>query len=486
LEALEMKGKLEVVSKEELDVIYSTALYILENMGSNIEDDEIIKLLKDNGCGVGPNRIVYYPEWLVKDCLNSSPKTITLCGRDPAKDMVLGRQTYPYVISHVLGLDYFDGLANTYRSMTKQDVREFLTVSDYLDTINGVWILTMRPEYKEMYMYCDYETGIRNTIKPVCLSNFEPVSVPPAYELAAAMAGGEDELRKRPLTVAFCEVSPLTWNKYACAMLKATARWGIQPVVTVETPMGDTGPVTFAGNIAQKVAELLSGLVIVQLLKKGIPTFFVTPHETFDMKTAQVNLAGRGDFIYGCALGQVENYIGIPMITPVSPDSKLLDMQQCYELAFSLLPQMLGGTKAVVVHGLDTTRAFNNELLLLLDDMVISAQRLLDGIDVNPDTLGVDVIKQVCSKIDKERRTGHFLDQRHTLKWYEKEQRPRKDFIMDKHRREKWIELGSKSFIQRAHERVEEILRSHRPEPIPKELESKIAEIHKKYEIPPI
>jgi len=269
-------------------------------------------------------------------------------------------------------------------------------------------------------------------------------------------------------------------------MLKATARWGIQPVVTVETPMGDTGPITFAGNIAQKVAELLSGLVIVQLLNKGIPTFFVTPHETFDMKTAQVSLAGRGDFIYGCALGQVENYIGIPMITPVSPDSKLLDMQQCYELAFSLLPQMLGGTKAVVVHGLDTTRAINNELLLLLDDMVISAQRLLEGINVNPDTLGVDVIKQVSSKIDKERRTGHFLDQRHTLKWYEKEQRPRKDFIMDKHRREKWIELGSKSFIQRAHERVQEILETHKPDPLSKELETKIAEIHKKYEIPPI
>lgn len=478
-----MRPKLQILSREELDVIYSAALYILKNVGVSIEDDEIISLLKNNGCDVGPNRIVYYPEWLVEDCLKSSPRAITLCGRDPAKDMIIGNQRYPFIISHVL-MGYFDALSNVYRTITKEDVQRFVTVSDYLDTINGVWILTMMPQFKDMYMYCDYEMAIRNTTKPVCLSNFEPVSIDPAYELASAMVGGEDELRKRPLTVAFCEISPLTWNKYGCAMLKATARWGIQPVVTVETPMGDTGPITFAGNIAQKIAELLSGLVILQLLKKGIPTFFVAPHETFDMKTAQVNLAGRADFIYGAAMGQIEEYLGIPMITPVSPDSKLLDMQECYELAYSLLPQILGGSKAIVVHGLDTTRAISNELLLLLDDMVISAQRLLDGIDVSPDTLAVDVIKQVCSKIEKERRTGHFLDQRHTLRWLEKEHRPRKDSVIDKHRRERWIELGSKSFIQRAHERVEEILKTHKPEPLPKELETKIAEIRQKYNIP--
>ena len=478
-----MKPRFKVLSREELDIIYSTALHILGNIGVNIEDDGIIDLLKRNGCEATPDRIVYYPDWVVEDCLKSSPKTIMLCGRDPAKDMAFGKPDYPYIISHVL-MNYFDGLTNTYRTITKEDVRDFLVISDYLETINGVWILTMMPEFKEMYMYCDYEMGIRNTTKPICLSNFEPVSINPAYELAAAIVGGEDELKRRPLTVAFCEVSPLTWNKYGCEMLKATARSGIQPVVTVETPMGDTGPITFAGNMAQKIAELLSGLVILQLLKKGIPTFFVAPHETFDMRTAQVNLAGRGDFVYGCAIGQIEEYLGIPVVTPVSPDSHLLDMQECYELGFSLLPQMLSGARSVVVHGLDTTRAINNELLLLLDDMVISAQRILDGIDVSRETLAVDVIRDVCSKIEKNRRCGHFLDQRHTLKYYEKEHRPRKDSVFEKHRREKWMDLGSKSFIQRAHERVQEILKTHKPEPISKELEAKIAEIHTKYKIP--
>jgi trimethylamine--corrinoid protein Co-methyltransferase len=196
-----------------------------------------------------------------------------------------------------------------------------------------------------------------------------------------------------------------------------------------------------------------------------------------------VNLASHGDFIQACAMGQIEKYIGVPIISPISPDSHTLDMQESYELAYTLLPQMLGGNSVIVVHGLDTTRAFNNESLLLLDDMVIAARRILDGIDVNPDTLAIDVIKNVCGKVQNGKRIGHFLDQRHTLNWYEKEHRPRKDAVFEKHSREKWIELGSKSFVQRANERIKEILKMHKPEPLPKEIEVKIGKIRKKYKI---
>ena len=45
-----MRTKLEIVSKDELDTIYQTALDIMEKIGVNIEDEQIIDLLKKNGC----------------------------------------------------------------------------------------------------------------------------------------------------------------------------------------------------------------------------------------------------------------------------------------------------------------------------------------------------------------------------------------------------------------------------------------------------
>jgi trimethylamine--corrinoid protein Co-methyltransferase len=479
-----LKPDLRILNKEELDAIHTSALYLLRNVGVNIEDEEIRKLLANNGCDLGSNNIVYFPEWLVKACLNSTPKEVTICGRDPKRDLTIGRQRYPYVIPHVLNVNYYDATNQNYLTTTKENVQDFVKICDYLDTIDGVWIVTMLPQFKEMYMFHDFEMGIRSTTKPVCITTLETQSVDPTYELATAIAGGKDELKKRPLmTICLCAVSPLSWTKQGCDTLKAVARWGIQPALATEAPMGDTGPVTFAGNIAQKMAEYLSGDVILQLLNKGMAVLWVNVHESFDQRTGMVNLSSRGDFVQACAMGQIEKHIGVPILSPVSPDSHMLDMQEAYELGFTLLPQMLGGSRAIVVHGLDTTRAFNNELLLLLDDMITSARRLLDGIDVTPDTLATDVIENVCSKIEKGRRVGHFLDQRHTLAWYEKEHRPRKDFVFEKHSREKWMELGGKTFIQRANERVKEILRTHKPEPLPKEIETKIAEIRKKYKI---
>jgi len=144
---------------------------------------------------------------------------------------------------------------------------------------------------------------------------------------------------------------------------------------------------------------------------------------------------------------------------------------------------MFGGCNLIVFHGLGSGDATNNELLLLLDEMVVAGRRLLDGIEVDCDTLATDVIRDVCGKFNNDIRSGHFLDQRHTLKWYETEHRPRKDSVIEKHTKAEWIKRGSKSFLQRAHERVEEILRTHKPEPLPKETEVKIAEIRKKYKL---
>ncbi len=480
-----MRTKIEILNKSEIELIYQTALDILEKIGVNIEDNELIDLLGKNGCKIGENNIVYIPEKVVNRCLKSTPRgKVRLSGRDPNKDIILEKgQKYPAVISHVL-MNYYDELKNQYRTITKEDIKGFITISDYLDTINGNWMCTLMPEFEKLYTFYEYELAVMFTTKPVCVSSFEPEAVPPTLELAEAVAGGKNELVKRPLTLAFCEISPLTWNKYGCDMLKASSKWGIQPVITVETPMGDTGPVTMAGNIAQKIAELFSGLVIVQLLQEGLPVAFVVPLETFDMRTAQICLASRPDYVYGLAVGQIEDYIDIPFISPVSPDSKLLDMQQSYELSFSLLPRMLCNNKCIVIHGLDQTHAICNELLMLMDEMILSGRRMLDGIEVNNDTLAFEPLKEVASKIEGNRRNGHFLNHKHTLKWFSKEQLPRKDNIIDKYRREKWIEMGSKSFVQRANEKVNEILSSHKPEPITQELKSAIDRIHKKYNIP--
>ncbi len=77
------------------------------------------------------------------------------------------------MISHVL-MNYYDELNNQYRTITRDDIKNFITVSDYLGTIDGNWMCTLMPDYGKLYTFYEYEIAIRNTTKPVCVSSFEP------------------------------------------------------------------------------------------------------------------------------------------------------------------------------------------------------------------------------------------------------------------------------------------------------------------------
>ena len=89
------------------------------------------------------------------------------------------------------------------------------------------------------------------------------------------------------------------------------------------------------------------------------------------------------------------------------------------------------------------------------------------------ETLAVDVIKKVGPG-------GHFLSNPHTMKhatreiWY-----PR---LIDRESRGEWERRGAKKMEQRANERAKEILKTHKPPPLEKNVQTQIAKIVKETE----
>ncbi len=78
----------KVLSETQIEKIISNAYLILERTGVEINDEEILNLLKDAGCVIKGKR-AYIPSSLVKECLNYAPSTIQLCNRDGQLAMVL-------------------------------------------------------------------------------------------------------------------------------------------------------------------------------------------------------------------------------------------------------------------------------------------------------------------------------------------------------------------------------------------------------------
>jgi trimethylamine--corrinoid protein Co-methyltransferase len=158
----------------------------------------------------------------------------------------------------------------------------------------------------------------------------------------------------------------------------------------------------------------------------------------------------------------------------VQSDSKTVDAQTAYEKSFAALAAASAGADFSDLF-IGSTEAFNtySPVQLMIDDEIASnALRFSKGIEVNEETLSVDVIAKVGPM-------GNYLKQKDTLLRFRKEHLAPK--LSDRWTRTKWRETGSKDTKKRAKERMVEILNSHHPEPLETEVKKNIDSLIKEY-----
>jgi trimethylamine---corrinoid protein Co-methyltransferase len=149
-------------------------------------------------------------------------------------------------------------------------------------------------------------------------------------------------------------------------------------------------------------------------------------------------------------------------------------MQMGHEKTLTALTTALAGANAIYGAGmLESGMGVSYQQLVADDEMYGAIKRVLRGIEVNDETLGVEVIEKTGPR-------GHFLGEAHTRQYMKTEH-----FYPDTLGRmshEKWTEAGSKDFATRAKEKALKILESHEPIPLPEDVRLKIRKIMEKTE----
>jgi len=94
---------------------------------------------------------------------------------------------------------------------------------------------------------------------------------------------------------------------------------------------------------------------------------------------------------------QMARYYGLPIRSVGgATESKRPDIQAGFERLGTLLPAVLAGVNLITCAGtLDGTMLEDHALLMLDDEICGAAMRLARGIEVNDDTLALDLIKQI-------------------------------------------------------------------------------------------
>jgi trimethylamine--corrinoid protein Co-methyltransferase len=284
--------------------------------------------------------------------------------------------------------------------------------------------------------------------------------------MATVLRGSSEAIRVRPpLSLIVCTIAPLVQDKEAIEGALVMAEAGL-PVVIMSMPtMGTTAPASYAGALAVGDAEVISATVLLQLAHPGAPVFHSLLFAWADPRTAAY-VGYPLDSRARCAPVEMAHHWGMPALGGAfgTETPALADWQSAAEVAMDPLLAGLAGSEIVTGIGLrDTYTLLYPEAMILDDDLYHRARYALLPMEVNPETLAVEVINQV-------KPGGHFLSQKHTRKYM------RTSMV-----RSVLHQLDSmgkfRDPVEYAREKIDWILENHHPEPPPPEVQTEIDRI---------
>ena len=449
-----------VLSDDQIWEIKRAAFDILEKTGARVMHAAARKLLKQAGAIVKDD-VVKVPEYIVRECLRSAPKGLTIFDRNKKRAMeVEGRKSY-YGTS-TASPNTRDAITGKVHETRVKDIARGARVADALPHID--WVMPMGSSQDVPAFAADlheFEAVVRNTTKPLVFIGYSKRGFELVYEMAAAVSGGMDELRSYPFIISYPEpITPLVFPEEVVDRMFIAADLCMPQIPGPTQQLGATAPVTLAGGVALAIAEGLLSLTLVQLRRAGAPCFLGSNVSGFDMATTTLSIASPEMSLGLSAQAEVAQSFGLPTWGLAgSTDSKGIDAQAGIESAFSILAQGLGGLNLIHDVGyMDGGMICSAEMLVMGNEVVGMAKRFIRGIEVNADTLARDVVQRVGPG-------GNFLQDEHTFRHFRNELWL--PSLMSRQPYGIWQQEGSKDMETRVREKVKEILDTHEVQSLP-------------------
>lgn len=468
-------GQLQFLTEKEVSRIHGMALRILEEIGLRVPLPEAVELYRNAGAKIGPEPDeVRLPAVVVEAALREAPSRVSLCGRDPEQDLLLGgRRVYAGTggaETHVLDLE-----TGALRDATLADVARLARLVDALPHIDfyirPVEAQDVPPEKLDVNKYF---ASLFNTGKHVMGNVYAVERVADVIEMASLVAGSREALAARPIIsfITSWMMSPLKVNRDVTEILLEVVRQGLPAVLSSVPILGLTSPVTMAGNLALTHAEQLSGIVLVQILRPGAPIIYGGCPGVIDMRNGTFSPGSVERQILNAAVSQMAQHIRVPNYNIGGiTDSKVPDVQAGYEKGVGICLTALAGSN-YIHHAAGRLRdGVAYEQFVIDNEIIGMAKRAIRGVVVNDETLAFGEIAEVGPG-------GSFIDRSHTVKHLRDEL-----FFpafSDRNNRAKWESEGSLDGRERARIEARRILREHKPLAIPRDIDKKIRE---KFEI---
>lgn len=403
------------LNDDDIGQIHDAVKLILWEIGVAVADRDIRdNLIATHKCRDAGDGQLQFPPELVERALSSVPGNMTLYDRNGnlAVDTDDGIPRFSPGVNCVNVLDHTTG---THRSCGLQDIRNAGRVCEALQNIDVAMSLGYPADVDPEIEALESARALTETTrKPIGFTGHDEVKVEAIWSHLAEIAGGWDALAEKPCGLDLTgPLSPLRIGEETCRRLKFAAERYLPVVCYPALFPGMSGPITLAGSIAQSSAEALAGVVIHQTARPGAPIMSGTAILPMDMRQADLAYGSPEYALAGLGASEYFNAVGLPnWVAAGCSDSHEPDQQAAAEAGMNMALAALAGTSFIHNLGyLSAGRTGSLEMLVMCDELAGMVSKMARGIEVNRDTLAIDVIRRAAPD-------NSFVSDKHTFDRY--------------------------------------------------------------------
>ena len=424
-----------MLTDAQIEVLAEKAHLLLEDVGIEVENDEVVGLCLAKGCTRGAGHRIRIPRGLVSEMVALQEKTrdeyerdhelVLTCGPDWSHDLIWkGKQgQFRQEHSKRFLMQAFDCGPTSFYDYPKGEARSVDT--DVFDTMLKFAEATPEIGYTSMWYRQDVPPEVERlaslrramdfTAKFAGIEAIYPEVVKYLKEASQILTG--DTRSSAYLAGSECMTMPLILEKRSAEDILQRKKHGVNRYHVASMPtLGMSTPVTLAGSIVMGAAEILGGMAICWCVdpESDISGRMITL--IADMRNGNATTFGPYSGQYDNAVRQIfhERWGGHCMVEVFfSPSARRPGLQAVFENWYGTsCRQRWEGSPDIPYAGMGTLSngGLGSPTQFMLDLEIRRAEwTYKHDIPVNDETLNFDEVLSLC------REKGNFLTSEHTL-----------------------------------------------------------------------
>ena len=274
----------DLLAPPQIQKIHDASLHILENVGVDFLDDEVLAIWANAGAKVDfAAKHVWIDRGLLLETIATAPPSFTWRARNPAHDVQIGGNSLAFGPNG--GMVYAQDLVNGRRPGTFTDYQNFVKLSQMAPQLHFAAWEQVSPQDIPVNTRHLHRLLVGFTLadKAVMEAAHGRLITSDCLKMAEIVFGS---LEGDPVIGDVINVnSPLRFDDRMLGGLLTYARAGQVTFITPFILAGAMSPVTMAAALAQQNAEALAGIALTQLVRPGAPVIYGGFTTNVDLKS---------------------------------------------------------------------------------------------------------------------------------------------------------------------------------------------------------